>query len=85
MSLTVWVQVNLKILWSDVPLPLDALSLAVRVALQTSLLPRITIEDALPEESYEEMASLLDIRKGRVPHGHNEKVYQVDDDWVPSL
>jgi hypothetical protein len=70
-----------EILASDVPEPLDALSLAVRVALQTSLLPRITLEDIPVSQTYEERASLMDIGKGRVPQ--EEKVFQVDDDWVP--
>jgi hypothetical protein len=69
-----------EILASDSPEPLDALSLAIRVALQTSLLPRITLEDIPVLGTYEESASLLDIQKGGAPH--DDKVFQVDDDWV---
>jgi hypothetical protein len=70
----------MKILSSDIPLPLDALSLAVRTALQTTLLPHITIEDVPSGRTYEERAALMGLDKGRVPH--EEKVFQVDDDWV---
>lgn len=70
----------MKILSSDIPLPLDALSLAVRIALQTALLPHINIEDIPSERTYEERAALMDFDKGRV--AREEKVFQVDDDWV---
>ena len=69
-----------EILSTDVPLPLDALSLAVRVALQMSLLPHIILEDVAPDKSYEERASLMDVQKGRIRR--EERVFQVDDDWV---
>ena len=70
-----------EILSSDTPQPIDSLSLAIRVALQTTLLPRITLEDVPTDHTYEERASLMDMAKGRVPH--DQKVFQVDDDWVP--
>jgi len=70
-----------EILSSDTPQPLDSLSLAIRVALQTTLLPHITLEDVPTDHTYEERASLMDMAKGRVPH--DQKVFQVDDDWVP--
>jgi exosome complex RNA-binding protein Rrp42 (RNase PH superfamily) len=70
-----------EILSSDTPQPIDSLSLAVRVALQTTLLPHITLEDVPTDHTYEERASLMDMAKGRVPH--DQKVFQVDDDWVP--
>jgi exosome complex RNA-binding protein Rrp42 (RNase PH superfamily) len=73
-------RIDWKILSSDVPQPLDASSLAVRIALQTSLLPHITLEDVPVDRTYEERASLMDIQKGRIPH--EERVFQVDDDWV---
>ena len=69
-----------EILSSDSPQPLDVLSLAIRIALQTSLIPHITLEDVPTDKSYEERASLMDIQKGRIPH--EDKVFQVDDDWV---
>jgi hypothetical protein len=69
-----------KILSSETPQPLDALSLAVRIALQSSLLPHILLEDVPVDTTYEERASLMDNQEGRIPH--DEKVFQVDDDWV---
>jgi len=59
---------------------LDALSLAIRVALQTSLIPHITLEEVPLDRTYEERASIMDMQKGREPH--EERVFQVDDDWV---
>lgn len=70
----------MQILWSDIPQPLDALSLAVRIALQTSLIPHITLEDIPLDLTYEEQASLMHMQQGRAPH--EERVFQVDDDWV---
>lgn len=67
---------------TDVPIPLDALSLAVRIALQTSLLPHISIEDIPIDKSYEDRESLIDLR-GAIRH--DQKVFQVDDDWVSPL
>ena len=72
-----------QILASDLLAPLDALSLAVRVALQTTLLPLVTLEDVAPDRTYEERALEMDVQKGRIPH--DEKVFQVDDDWVPTF
>jgi hypothetical protein len=72
-----------QILANDVLAPLDALSLAVRVALQTTLLPLVTLEDVAPDRTYEERALEMDVQKGRIPH--DEKVFQVDDDWVPTF
>lgn len=69
-----------EILSSDTPCPLDALSVAIRIALQTSLLPHVIVEGVLPEKKYEERAEVIDIRRGRLPH--EERVFQVDDDWV---
>ena len=73
-------KVNDEILSSDIPQPLDALSLAIRVALQTSLIPHITLEEVPLDRTYEERASIMDMQKGREPH--EERVFQVDDDWV---
>jgi len=67
---------------TDVPIPLDALSLAVRIALQTSLLPHISIEDIPIDKSYEDRESLIDLRSAT---RHDQKVFQVDDDWVSPL
>ena len=76
-------QVNDEILSSDISQPLDALSLAIRVALQTSLIPHLTLEDIPLDRTYEERASIMDMQKGREPH--EERLFQVDDDWVSSL
>ena len=72
--------VDSEILSSDIPQPLDALSLAIRVALQTSLIPHITLEEVPPDRTYEERASIMDMQRGREPH--ENRVFQVDDDWV---
>jgi hypothetical protein len=56
------------------------LSLAVRIALQTTLLPHIIMEDDPVNTTYEEKSSLI-TPKGRMPYNH--QVFQVDDDWVP--
>jgi hypothetical protein len=75
--------VNAQILSSDISQPLDALSLAIRVALQTSLIPHLTLEEVPLDRTYEERASIMDIQKGREPH--DERLFQVDDDWVSSF
>lgn len=74
---------NDQILSSDISQPLDALSLAIRVALQTSLIPHLTLEEVPLDRTYEERASIMDIQKGREPH--DERLFQVDDDWVSSF
>jgi hypothetical protein len=68
-----------QILSSDVSLPIDAISLGVRVTLQTSLLPHIILEDNPIRQSNENQASLMNI-KARVPF--DERAFRVDDDWV---
>ena len=52
----------------------------MRIALHTSLIPHITLEDVPLDITYEEQASLMDMQQGRMPH--EERVFQVDDDWV---
>ena len=67
-----------EIISKDGPLPLDAISLGVRVTLQTSFLPHIILEDVPMDRTYEEQVSFMDV-SGRIPF---ERVFQVDDDWV---